>query len=42
MKLNLTTAVIVLGIVVVTLRFRNEISSALNRIPIVGQLANQG
>jgi type II secretory pathway component PulF len=38
MKLNLTTILIVVGIVVLTLKFRNELTGFLVKIPLVGSL----
>jgi hypothetical protein len=38
MKLNLTTGLIVLGIVILTLKFRNELIGVLGKVPLVGGL----
>jgi hypothetical protein len=38
MKLNITTGLIVLGIVILALKFRNELIGALGKIPVVGGL----
>lgn len=38
MKLNLTTGLIIVGIIVATIKFRVEVMAVLNRIPVVGKL----
>lgn len=38
MKLNLETALIVAAIVIVTLKFRDELMGLVGKIPVVGSL----
>lgn len=38
MKLNLTTGLILLGVVLVTLKFREELLGLVSKIPVVGSI----
>lgn len=39
MRLNITTGLIVLGVIVLTLRFQKEIGGLLGKLPLIGTLA---
>lgn len=38
MKLNLTTGLIVVGVILVTIKFRADIMAILDKVPVVGKL----
>ena len=38
MKLDLTNMLIIAGVILVTLRFRDEIGGAVRKIPVIGGL----